>query len=368
MVGSPGSDAGGVDSGEVSLIFGFTGFELDAVAIPGTPGYRAGTAVALTRGFSSHTIFPDVVVGAPNPTGVGEVRVHDNDLNLITTFTGGSSGGLYGAAVASADYLGFGAWSIAVGAPSHSTALATELGMAELIQPQPLVPLRLFGQAAGDRLGAAVFLLEDVDGDGSMQLMVASAGIGTAEVRGLSFPILPAIRKFFGGAGSPSFVPIGDIDQDGRPDVAVGWSSSSGPTGVATGVVTVHHGDPEADDSVVETAPSCPVSIFPTLDVLGCPGPGEMIEITLWASSSSDAAIFVGAGNGTVPAIPGCPLHIGPLTPAVLVVPNIPPLLTVPVQLPQSALMGDVWLQAIARPLNSPTVLRVSNALRVDLH
>ena len=64
MVGAPGSDAGGVDSGSVTVVFGVTGFSLYDDAVPNTPGRRRvfgdddnQTLMALNdAGFSAHRL------------------------------------------------------------------------------------------------------------------------------------------------------------------------------------------------------------------------------------------------------------------------------------------------------------------------
>ena len=354
VVGAPGSDAGGVDSGAVTVVFGLTGFSLYADAVPNTPGFRAGTAVATTRGYSGFSTFDNVLVGAPNPSGNGVVRIYASGLDLQQTLTG-PSGALFGASIAATGYHSPSVWSFFVGAP----LAASGAGSIRAYHPAPFDTDTFFG-VDGQQFGARISFLDDVDGDGFPQIMVSASGTETAGILGSDPHALP-IRKFLAADGEPSIIPVGDVDQDGRPDVAVGWPEGN----QGTGVVTIHHGDPQVDDAVFVTAPPCP-SPSTTLDVLGCVKPGQPIEIALTTAEGADVALLVGTGSGTIPISPACHLSIAPLTPVVTIIPDAPYKLLIPLQIPVFTPTADLWMQAIVRYPVFPFPL-VTNAIRVEL-
>jgi hypothetical protein len=183
---------------------------------------------------------PDLIVGAPGASvsaaGAGRVRViRGADGLTLYAFDGASAGDALGSAVAGAgDVNGDGYADVLVGAPGAGG----NQGLAEVYSGfNGAVLHELAGQAAGERLGAAVAGAGDVDGDGFDDVAVgvpgsAQAGPGAGVVRLVSGATGADIRILTGpepyGAFGSAVAGVGDVDGDGRPDLAVGTPNFSG--------------------------------------------------------------------------------------------------------------------------------------------
>lgn len=179
IVGIPGSDEHGIDSGAAVVFSGATGERLHL--FPGFASWdRAGVAVA-GAGDVDGDGHADLLVGAPMHSSVGP------DVGLVTAFSGRKGGLLYA----------------------------------------------VHGVDPGGRFGSRVRLVGDLDGDG-----LADVAAMTAEGRhALVFssvtgaPLL-TLRSPGGGLDLRDG---GDLDGDGRPDLIVGATSptAGGPPGLA---------------------------------------------------------------------------------------------------------------------------------------
>ncbi len=119
---------------------------------------------------------------------------------------------------------------------------------------------RVEGEAPGDHLGRSVAMLGDVDGDGFDDFAVGAPGArgGAGQVRvyaGAAGP--PTLARTLDGAAGEGFgrcvARVGDVDGDGRADLAVGataalgergrvWLYLSGASGIHTAAARVWDG------------------------------------------------------------------------------------------------------------------------------
>lgn len=146
--------------------------------------------------------------------------------------------------------------AFAVGAPGHTGALGLDQGRVTVRDVFGNVLLTVDGLAAGDRFGESVALGGDVDGDGLPDLLVGApgAGFGAGAARVLSSATGLIVHTVPGGTvgdrcgASVAF--LGDLDADSRSEFAVGAPDVDGGAGVDAGRVTVHRG---VDASVLRT-------------------------------------------------------------------------------------------------------------------
>ncbi|MBK8979775.1 MAG: FG-GAP repeat protein [Planctomycetes bacterium] len=207
--------------------------------IDGTsPGDRFGSAVAYVRDVDGDGC-DELAIGAARSDVAGldsgELRVYSGRTGaLLWSRGGGAAGDLFGQAVASAgDLDGDGAGDVIVGAPGARSGR----GRAIACSGRSGAPLFVIdGVAVGDRLGHAVAGIGDANGDGYDDVAVGAPGDATngseaGAVRAFSgrdgtalFPTL------FGNAASDRFgwalAALGDVDQDGLPDLLVGAPGS----------------------------------------------------------------------------------------------------------------------------------------------
>ncbi len=210
LVGAPGSDLGEDEGGAAFLVTG-------------------------ASGLPSSTIDADLTL-----TGEGE----DHEA---------------GAAVASAgDQDGDGLLDLFIGAPSYGSGpeavgaayvvYATTAGIVDLASADA----SLTGEASGDRAGAALASVGDVDGDGTDDLLIGAPGESTAGadagaaylVLGPASGALPlglADATITGIAGSEAGTSVGlagDSDADGVPDLLIGAAADGGYGHVLLGPVS----------------------------------------------------------------------------------------------------------------------------------
>jgi hypothetical protein len=201
-------------------------------------GDAFGTALA-SAGDVDGDGFTDLVVGAPGALGgAGAAYVfHGSSAGLALTagtINAGADGDRAGATVAGAgDVNGDGYADVLVGAPNAnggSGLVRLYLGSAAGLQTAPAATLR--GVDAMAHFGTSLSTAGDLTGDGRSEIVVGADGVSTG--RGAAYVFNgtntavastpgivlngPAANAGFGAAISGG----GDLNGDGRPDVAIG--------------------------------------------------------------------------------------------------------------------------------------------------
>lgn len=168
--------------GEVFLLSGKDGLELNAWS-GHSNGDAFGSAVAHAGDVDGDSV-PDVIVGAPQPIAgsLGYARVFSGATGLLMyDWAGAAAGDQFGAAVASAGDVNLdGQDDIAIGAPGADVQ-GQKSGSVHVISGQAGLPLFTeFGSAAGHEFGSSLGGGGDINGDGVLDLIVASPGDVTA--------------------------------------------------------------------------------------------------------------------------------------------------------------------------------------------
>jgi hypothetical protein len=239
VVGAPAGDYGGQHSGRVYLYWGGTGMDAAAdLTLDGPSAYlQLGYSLATGQSVNGDA-YPDLVAGAPASVAWPAVPGYaylfhggpsmDNLPDL--TLTGEAAGDLFGISVSSGrDVTGDGSPDVIVGASLNDGA-GTNAGRAYVYRggaSMDAVPdFVLSGEAAQDRFGRSVALVEDISGDGWADVVVGAARYnnGTTADAG-------RVYVYFGG---PSFDTIADITITGSEAGAL-LGTSVGGAGDATG-------------------------------------------------------------------------------------------------------------------------------------
>ncbi|MCB9899273.1 MAG: FG-GAP repeat protein [Planctomycetes bacterium] len=258
LVGSPGDDDVGVDSGSVIVVDGKNGSIV--YERHGAAGDELGTSVANLGDVDGDGI-DDFAAGRPgrdfNGADAGGVVVYSGADGLILwSKTWSQAGARAGSVVAAAgDVDGDGRGDVLVGAPDwHGPSAVSDAqwGRAVLYSGSNGLSLAtITGTSKGDRLGAALAGVSDVSGDGVPDFAIGEPGkeigsplsivnAGTCLVySGATKALLFGIDGSGGNEACGSAIaPLGDSDLDGKNECVVGrpgWSSQRGR-------VTVHEG------------------------------------------------------------------------------------------------------------------------------
>lgn len=245
IVGSPGSDVNGVDSGLAQAMFGSAGIVIKTLQITSSPGIQLGSALA-NGGlvFTTMNSQNDVVVSAPFASPAGRVYVFD-DLVPAATLVSNTAGNGYGTAVdGGRDFNGDGRPDVVVGSPLDDQG-GVDAGRVQIITSTGVVVRTLLG-AAGDRFGSSVAVFPDDNGDGVPELAVGAPGANKVTI--FSGANGSELRVFTGGTGFGSaVVALNDYDNNGYNDVLIGSSVENNTNGAAAGIAIVDYWNPLAD-------------------------------------------------------------------------------------------------------------------------
>lgn len=343
LVGAPGYDrcqsrAAPTDSGGVFVVrdplsvetdteagcgVGWSGFPLQAGAVEND---RLGEAVAASTG-------PDGIVmmlaGAPGTDGddanAGAVFVASAETTVngemvdvaVTTFSGGGSDAEFGTVLASGDLDSDGTDDVTIAAPADSGgigAVFVYFGPSSGIIDQADSDLHLVGSGAMAYLGSSLDS-GDLDGDGGTDLglaYVAPDGLGrvcvlsrvasTAELADAAVVVRGEADGDDGdldGRGAELRVRfLGDADEDGKQDLAIGFNGADLGGSINGGAVYLRYG-PVEGDSDLATAPFLAVYGDGTYDA-GGPGDPESWQPGGVGTSISRATDASGDGHADV--------------------------------------------------------------------
>jgi hypothetical protein len=266
MVGAPGARPRGKEgAGRATVFSGKDGAVL--FTYPGQSSQEAvGSAVACPGDLNGDGK-PDFLIGAPGfqtpgMGWLGVVRLYSgSDGKLLWEIRGDWEYGTFGKALAVVgDLDGDGLADILVGAPGVEVGGKDDAGLARVISGKDGKTLFTFeGEAEDEQFGATVAPAGDMNGDGKPDLAVGSplAPMGTVErvgvVRvysGKDGSLLHRFRGFANATLGASMVPVGDLNGDGKGDLAVGAPLAIWKGVMAAGFVRVYSG---ADGSDLKT-------------------------------------------------------------------------------------------------------------------
>ncbi len=243
IVGIPHGDTGLLaDTGRVLVRFGPSLKNSITVVAP-VPQSPAGFGYAVAVSDVNGDGIDDLIVGAPDEqvsvalTDVGRAYVFYGPSLAVTTTLSmptPTAGADFGQAVAAGDVDGDGKAEVVVGAPEAASGTAL-IGRAYVFSGGTLAlrnTLTDATPAAGDHYGWAVGV-GDVDGDGKAEVVVgapeanAGAVVGGGRVHVYTAPALTSVQTLFEptpetGANLGETVALGDINGDGRADIAAG--------------------------------------------------------------------------------------------------------------------------------------------------
>jgi hypothetical protein len=206
------------------------------------PGERFGAALAAAGDVNGDGRL-DVIVGAPG-IGLmpGYARVLSGvDGSVIRTVVGAHPGGRFGAAVAGAgDSNGDGKADLLVGEPSYSASGGSGNGLVQILSGTTGSVLCQATGASGDHMGAAVGGWSIVDNEPIEIIgctMDGTNGTGAVQIRSrTNLGLLATVNGSAPGAAfGAAIARLGDVNGDGKPDVAVGASGNGGSVRVLSG-------------------------------------------------------------------------------------------------------------------------------------
>ncbi|MGH9868011.1 MAG: FG-GAP-like repeat-containing protein [Candidatus Polarisedimenticolia bacterium] len=258
LIGAPNADAGGIDAGKATLVFGAPGLQSNVEALA-TLTYRTGAAqefvgeaVAAAGDMNGDTV-QDFLIGAPRSDraavnsgmvylvfghpGLDELAPATLDLDDLAlcnaptlcgvVFQGAAAEDRAGTSLSWAgDVNGDGHPDLLIGAPGASPAGRSQAGKVYLIygplapgtvslsQVGSTVPGLVFqGETAGDGLGEAVSSWLDPFGDGFDDLLMSAPGADALDSFGAPIPDTGYVYAIQGGVG------FGHLDDSATPGI-----------------------------------------------------------------------------------------------------------------------------------------------------
>jgi hypothetical protein len=251
-VGAVDDDNAGNSSGSVRVVNGATGAELFTVS--GTGGSQLfGWAIA-PAGDQDGDKLPDFAVGAPRFTAssfAGYVRVlSGKDGALIRQIDGALAADRFGAALANmGDVEGDGLDDLLVGAPQPTGGKNGYVELHLAAGGPPLV--QASGDSPNDRFGAAVAWIGDADDDGYPDLAVGAPGDDDLATNGGSVRLISSwtqqvIHTIHGETAGmelgSALSPLADVNADAKAEVlaaCMGDSSTLSAAGCARVISTI---------------------------------------------------------------------------------------------------------------------------------
>lgn len=243
---APTADPGGVtDAGSVLIIDGMSGSELFRIN-GDAPGDLFG--MALTR-------HPDgILIGAPyadipapesagqrGPSGdEGRAYLYNFNGILLATYDGFAPGGEFGRVLTPIpDRNNDGIVDVLIGSPGAGPGGHPSGGVAIYSRDGQLLS-SIVGINAGDRFGASLAVMDDIDGDGLAEWAVGSpmhnGEAGLVEYfDAITGPIV-ALNGELAGSRFGSALSAADTDGDGRADLIVGAPLADAWTGAEAGM------------------------------------------------------------------------------------------------------------------------------------
>jgi hypothetical protein len=269
------------------------------------PNDRLGWSVA-SAGDVDADGYADVVSGAPLPTaatGPAYVRLWSGRSGaLLYQFNGVSVGDQFGLAVTGmGDLDQDGHDDIAISAPYDDTA-GSNFGAVRFYSGRTGSLLRLIpGTQSGAEFGYSVAAAGDIDADSVPDLIVGTrlhstvngTSSGSASVFSGATGVLLHVflgPSSFDNAGW-SVAGVGDVDGDGRPDVAVGAPFADGAT-AGSGIVRVYSG---LDGSPLSTISSAAGPIGQAISGIADVDGDELADVVVGVPTADDGLNDAGA-------------------------------------------------------------------------
>ena len=256
LIGSPGVDGMGPDTGRITLFSGATSaklFEVDGL----NSGDRAGRSVAALGDINGDGV-GDFAYGAPTrsvsgPQSGGAFLISGADSSVIFSWEGATPFGVFGFSVANAgDLDGDGRNDLLVGAPNEDPA-GPDSGAVYAFSTGTFNALHtLSGANAGDKFGSTLISVGDTDLDAIPDFLVGSPDepsggiLAAGSARLYSGADASSLGAWFGVNADARYgaalSPIGDRDSDGRADFAIGAPGDISGGGPACGRVELRSG------------------------------------------------------------------------------------------------------------------------------
>lgn len=258
IVGAPGADANGLDSGLARIYSGQDGSVLyEFVGSSTNPHFGS---VSAGGGDVNGDGVPDIILGAPladeGAVDSGAVYVYSGcDGGLLYLFAGSSSGSFFGSAVANAGDVNADGYADVLTGNRLAGGGGYEKGLARVYSGfDGSILYELRGSGDGHHFGQSVDGLGDIDQDGYDDFVVGSPGEGMfAEGRAhvysgrdgsLLFTFADPVST---GTLGDQVAGAGDVDGDGIPDIVSGGFESY-DRGLQSGSASVFSG---ADGSLL---------------------------------------------------------------------------------------------------------------------